>query len=79
MTHTEFSAKFNEIKVNNTIVKHHFASERGYNPVGYYNIRPYSGRYGKGYIAEYPNKEGFGSYVHKHSNRYYCIEYIITK
>ncbi len=77
MTRKELSNRIEAIEKATPIVDRIYASARGYQPANDYAIWPYSGRYGKGYLISYPNKEGLGG--NKHSNRYYKIEYIIVE
>lgn len=56
---------------------HHSSSEKGYISAKSATIAyDYCGRFGKGYVVRFPNKEGFNG---KKSNNYYRIDYYIFK
>lgn len=67
-----------EKMVNDGILYHHHsASEKGYiSAKSVTAAYDYEGRFGKGYVVRFPNKEGFNG---KWSNNYYRIDYYIFK
>lgn len=59
---------------------HHFATRKGYNSASMEpRVEEYNGRFGRGYVVEFPNKDGWNVIGHRQSNRYYRIEYYIFK
>ena len=69
------------LQTKEVVKLHHCASRKGYiSASAKPYIEEYNGRFGRGYIVSYPNKDGLSRFFGANkSNGYYRIEYYIYK